>query len=152
MDPKQLAKEYVKQFNVMQLATAEDNDPWICTVHFYADDELNFYWVSSTDRHHSRHIAKNPLASATFVVHENTPEEGYVISVTASGKAEVVTDVADEIRKAYIAKLHKPANLLPDSDDSANLQKFYRLKPDSIIVFDTKNFPKNPRQEFSLTA
>lgn len=150
MDLKQLAKEHLQKINIMQLATTENNNPWICTVHFYADDELHIYWVSRTDRKHSRQIAENPLASATMVVHENTPAEDYVISVTAAGKAELVKDIPDKIKNAYVAKLNKGASLLPSADDPVNLQEFYRLKPDSIVLFDTKNFRQKPRQEFSV--
>jgi uncharacterized protein YhbP (UPF0306 family) len=149
MDPQQLAKEYLKQVNIMQLATTQDNEPWICTVHFYADDALNLYWVSRTDRKHSEQIAQNPSVGVTAVIHENTPEENYVIAVTAVGSAELVKDAPESIRSAYVEKLNKPPSLLP-SDDPKNLQEFYRLKPDTFVVFDTKNFPKDPRQEFRL--
>lgn len=148
MSPKELARQSLERIKVMQLATAEGNDPWLCTVHFYADEALNLYWVSRTDRKHSKQIAGNPKACATMVVHENTPEEEYVISVTLDGNAELVKDAQEKIREAYVAKLNKDASMLP-SDDPKNLQKFYRLTPESIVLFDTKNFPQSPRQEFS---
>ncbi|HVX57710.1 MAG TPA: pyridoxamine 5'-phosphate oxidase family protein [Candidatus Saccharimonadales bacterium] len=146
MNPKQLAKEYLRQIKVMQLATSENNVPWICTVHFYADDELNLWWSSRTDRKHSQQLANNPQASATVLVHENTPEKDYVIAVTAAGVVELVKDIPADIRQAYITKLDRPDHLLPPN----NMQEFYRLKPRSIVVFDTKNFSQDPRQEFTL--
>ncbi|HXE09808.1 MAG TPA: pyridoxamine 5'-phosphate oxidase family protein [Verrucomicrobiae bacterium] len=146
MDPKQLAQEYAQKIKIMQLATAEDNKPWVCTVHFYADKDLNLWWSSRTDRKHSQQLAKNPSASATIMVHENNPDENYVIAVTATGRAELVKDIPEEVRQAYIIKLDRPEHLLPPS----NMQEFYRLKPDSMVVFDTKNFPQNPRQEFTI--
>ncbi len=146
MDPKKLAKEYLKTIKIMQLATAENNKPWVCTVHFYADDDLKLWWSSQTTRHHSRHIDKNPLASATMLVHENTSEKDYVIAVTATGQASLVKDVPEGIKQAYITKLDRPAHLTPPN----NMQEFYCLKPESIVVFDTKNFPRDPRQEFKL--
>lgn len=146
MDSKQLAKEYLHKINIMQLATSKNDQPWVCTVHFYADDNLNLWWSSRTDRRHSEQIAGNPQASATVLVHENTPEEDYVIAVTATGKAEQVKDIPEKIKQAYITKLDRPVHLTPP----ANMQEFYRLKPESIIVFDTKNFPQSPRQEFNL--
>jgi uncharacterized pyridoxamine 5'-phosphate oxidase family protein len=144
MDPRQLAKEYLQQIKIMQLATAENNQPWVCTVHFYADDQLNLWWCSQVNRKHSQQLAKNPWASATVMVHENTPEKNYVIAVTAAGQAELVEDIPAATREAYITKLDRPDHLLPP----VNMQQFYRLKPDSVVVFDTKNFPQNPRQEF----
>lgn len=149
MDPKELSRKSLQEINILQLATAENNNPWICTVHFYADDQLNLYWVSRTDRKHSKQIAENPFASATMVVHENTPSENYVISVTLSGKAELLADVPAGIREAYVAKLNKPPNMLPDQNDPDNLQEFYRLTPSEVVLFDTKNFLKAPRQVFA---
>ncbi|HEX5456267.1 MAG TPA: pyridoxamine 5'-phosphate oxidase family protein [Candidatus Saccharimonadales bacterium] len=146
MDPKKLAKEYLENIKIMQLATAENNKPWVCTVHFYADNELNLWWSSRTDRKHSQQLAGNSQASATVLVHENTSEEDYVIAITATGKAELMKGISKEVKQAYITKLDRPAYLTPPN----NMQEFYRLKPESIVVFDTKNFPKDPRQEFKL--
>lgn len=146
MDAKKLAKEYLKKIKIMQLATAENNQPWVCTVHFYADNDLNLWWSSRTDRKHSKQLDGNPKASATVMVHENTDEEDYVIAVTATGEAGLVKNVPEEVKQAYIMKLNRPAHLTPPN----NMQEFYRLKPESIVVFDTKNFPKDPRQEFKL--
>lgn len=149
-DIKQLSIDHLKQVNILQLATAKDNKPWICTVHFYADDELNIYWVSRTDRIHSKQIDANPNVSATAVVHVNTLDEDYVIAVTLAGQAEVLTNAPAEVRQAYQTKLNKPANMLPDPEDPNNLQEFYVLKPEKLILFDTKNLAGNPRQEISL--
>ncbi len=150
MDPKELARQYLNDIKIMQLATADDNGPWVCTVHFYADGDFNIYWCSRTDRKHSQQLEKNPMASATVMVHENTPEEDYVAAVTLAGKAELMKEIPQDAREAYIAKLDRPSFLLPDPDDPKNTQEFYRLKPETMVVFDTKNFPKAPRQEFQL--
>lgn len=134
----------------MQLATCEDNAPWLCTVHFYMDNDFNFYWVSQAGRRHSAQIAENANAAVTVVIHENTPEEKYVISVTATGLVEMLSDVEPEIRRAYIEKLDKPPHMLPDPGDPENTNEFYRLQPHRITIFDTKNFPNAPKQEFEV--
>jgi general stress protein 26 len=146
MNPKKLAKEYLENIKIMQLATADKNKPWVCTVHFYADNDLNLWWASRTDRKHSLQLAGNPQASATVLVHENTAEKDYVIAVTVSGQAELVKDISENVKQAYITKLDRPEHLTPPN----NMQEFYRLRPESIVLFDTKNFPKDPRQEFKL--
>src|SRR6185312_12632726 len=113
MDPKELIKQYANQKKVMQLATAVDNQPYACNVHFYADDELNFYWISTEARRHSQEIAKNPKVSATVLVHENTSDENYVVGLTIVGEAELLgSEVDDDIGNAFVAKLgHRPALL-----------------------------------------
>lgn len=134
----------------MQLATSANDDPWICTVHFYTDDDLNFYWVSRSDRLHSEQIAQNPRVAVTVLIHENTPAEDYVIAVSLTGTAEIVEDIDDAVRSSYIAKHNKPDALLPNPDDPKNLQRFYKIKPTKFVIFDTLNLTGNPRQELAI--
>lgn len=148
MDSKELIKQYINQPIIMQLATSQDNQPWVCTVHFYADEDLNFYWVSRTDRRHSKEIAANPKVSATIVVHENTATEDWVISITAEGVAELLeTSIVQKIGQDFINKTSKDPTMLEKVMTPDNPDKFYRLKPSRVVLFDSKNFPTNPRQE-----
>jgi uncharacterized protein YhbP (UPF0306 family) len=142
-------KAYVGQANIMQLGTSENDQPWICTLHFYSDADLNFYWCSTTDRRHSKELAHNSKAACYVLVHENTPEEDYVIGISVEGKAELVHggEVAAAV-KGYVEKLGK---------DEATLQSilsgkkpFYRLKAEQIVLFNNKDFPENPRQVIRL--
>lgn len=57
----------------MQLATAVNDQPYLCTVHYYSDDNLNFYWSSKPFRRHSGEIEQNPKVSTYVLIHENTP-------------------------------------------------------------------------------
>jgi uncharacterized protein YhbP (UPF0306 family) len=151
MDVKQLISQHLADMKIMQLATSLNDEPWVCTLHFYADEQLNLYWVSRTNRHHSQQIAQNPNVSATILVHENTPDEDYVIAVTIAGTAELLTDGVDEtIRSEYQTKHQKPDTMLPDPTNPNDLQKFYRFKPARIVLFDTKNFLESPRQVLGI--
>lgn len=134
----------------MQLATSVNDASWTTTVHYYADTDLNFYWVSTQAREHSQNIAKNPNVSAAVLVHENTPAENYVIGISIAGKAELLSEPPAGIGKAYIHKLGKNKKLLEDITSGANPHKFYCLKPSRIVLFDSKNFLENPRQELEL--
>ncbi|HSX09618.1 MAG TPA: pyridoxamine 5'-phosphate oxidase family protein [Candidatus Saccharimonadales bacterium] len=151
MDLKQRIKDYLSTSRVMQLATSSDNKPWACNVHFYADDELNIYWNSSQTRRHSQDIEQNPNVAITIKIHEDTPEEYYIIGLSAEGKASILTD--EEIKKigpSYIKKLNKEKTLVEDVLSGKNSSKFYLLKPEKFVIFDTKNNTGNPRQEFTL--
>lgn len=151
MDIKKLLHDHLQKARVMHLATVVNNKPWVCNIHFYVDDDFNFYWISTTARRHSQEIEKNPNAAITIKVHEDTPEEKYVIGVSAEGKAELLNDEETaKIGKLYSKKLNKPATLIEDILSGKNPHKFYRLKPANIVLFDTKNFPDNPRQEMKI--
>lgn len=148
MDPQELARQYLDQVNIMQLATSVNGQPWACTVHYYTDEDLNFYWVSTLAREHSHHIAQNPQVAAAVLVHENTPEEPYVIGISVAGTAEFIGEEIDEqIGAGYVKKHRKDAGFLSDIASGKNPHKFYRLKPSRIILFDNKNFPEDPRKE-----
>lgn len=135
----------------MHLATAVNNKPWVCNVHFFADDDFNFYWISTPVRRHSAEIAQNANVSATIKVHEDTPDEPYVIGISVEGTAKLLTDEETKvIGRYYIDKLKKVPTLVDDILSGKNPHKFYRLKPTNIVLFDTKNFLDNPRQEYSL--
>ena len=50
--------KYLKTQTLTSLATF-GKEPWICSVYFVVDDDLNFYFVSSPDSQHSKDIEKN---------------------------------------------------------------------------------------------
>jgi uncharacterized protein YhbP (UPF0306 family) len=151
MQPEELTKQYLEQAKVMQLATSLNDQPWACTVHFYSEQNLNLYWISTLERNHSQHIAKNPKVAAAILVHLNTPEEPYVIGISLEGKAELIGQHIDEqIGQGYIQKLGRDPALLSDIASGKNPHKFYSLKPTKIVLFDSKNFPDNLRQELVI--
>jgi len=151
MDGKQLIKQFLKDARVMQLATVKDNKPWVCNVHFYADEENNLYWISTPARRHSEEIKDNANVAAAIKVHEDTPDEMYVIGISIEGTAELLTEEETKvIGRRYVEKLKKAPTLVEDILSGKNPHKFYRLKQTNIVLFDTKNFPDQPRQEYKV--
>lgn len=147
MTPRELVKKYLDEVNIMQLATSDNDQPWACNLHFYADDDLNIYWFSSEDRIHSTHIANNPNAAIAFKVLEDSSKQKDVIGVSIAGEAKCLGSKFDkEIAKNFIKKHKKPADYLDNILDGTGVSKCYVLKPRKIILFDTKNFPNEPRQ------
>src|SRR5688500_13604940 len=91
----------VESQKVMQLATAADGLPWICTVYFVLVDGA-FYWLSLPERRHSQEIEKNPAVAIAVVLQPDKPVAG----IQAEGRASVVRDI-DEIKKVlelYVRK------------------------------------------------
>lgn len=151
MNPQDLVKRYLPQVNIMQLATIDDGKPYLCTVHYYSDDDLNFYWISRSNRNHSQHIVKDPSVAAYVLVHENTQQENFVIGISIVGTAELFSSQASKsIREAFIKKHNKPSDYLDNVGSENDPEQFYRIKPSKIILFDNQNFPDEPRQEIKL--
>ena len=150
-DIKKVIKQYLEQTRVMQLATSFNDKPWICNVHFCTDNDLNFYWISTPMRRHSKEIDQNPHVAVSIKIHEDTLDEQYVIGLSVEGKAELLTEKdAKKIAAFYKNKLGKAQSLLDDIFAGRNPHKFYRLKPEKFVLFDTKNFHDNPRQEYKI--
>jgi uncharacterized protein YhbP (UPF0306 family) len=149
--PQGLAQEYLPSVNVLQLATCVGNKPYVVNVHYYSDDKGRLYWISSHKTRHSKELKENHNACAVIKVHENTTTENWIIGLTIEGTVEYLAGTPGEaIAEAYQAKLDKPQKLMDGVRDGTTEFGFYRLNPVSYSLFDTKNFPKDPKQEWSI--
>src|SRR5690606_14682804 len=83
----------------MQLATVAGNQPWVCTVYFVADDELNLYWLSWPTRRHSKELMGNSKVAAAIAIKQDQP----IIGVQIEGIAEEVEDagVVESVVQKY---------------------------------------------------
>lgn len=134
----------------MQLATFSENKMWSCNLHFYADDDMNLYWMSSESRKHSQHIAQDGRASVAIMVHEDKPDEKYVVGIQMSGRAEKVPDLVQPIKDAFFAKVGTPPAIQADIASGKIQNAFYKFTPDEVVLFSNKDFPEEPRQTVKL--
>lgn len=144
MDIKQLAKDRIKDMYVMQLATSHDDKPWICNVHFWADDDLNLYWMSVPNCRHSEEIATNGRAAAAFAVHVEAP----VVGVQIEGDAEQLFFADHQAVLRKYAKRHDHGELVEDALSGKAGFRLYRLTPHLVQVFDLQHFPDAPKQQW----
>ncbi len=150
-DLKKLIHDHLKSARVMQLATSVNHQPWVCTVHYYSDENMNLYWISTPARRHSQEIAKNQKVAVAIKIHEDTPSEKYIIGISAVGHATRMSkEEAEKIGSQYMSKLDKDPTLLKNILEGKNPHEFYCLKISKIVLFDTKNFSDNPRQEYNV--
>ena len=150
MEIKQLITDYLKEARLMQVATSQDNQPWACTVYFAFDEDLNLYWISKTDRRHSKEIRNNEKVAGT-IVFPHTPGDD-VQGIQFQGIAKELTDKKEAIiGMKYYAERYgvKPerVNTLLDGSDGHTC---YKIMPDLYVLFDEVNFPDDPRQEYKL--
>ena len=151
MNAKDLVRQYLPGVNIMQLSTSADDQPWTCNLHYYADHDLNLYWLSNPARRHSKEIEKNPKVSAAILVHENSDPKDFVIGISMQGTARQLSiDEAKEIAPSFKEKLHTDQVFLDEILAGKNPHVFYKLKPTNGVLFDNKNFPDESRQEWSV--
>lgn len=150
MDLRELIKDYLKEAKLMQLATSVNNQPWICSVWFAADEDLNIYWFSSTTRRHSAEILKNPKVAAAIVL-PHTPQDK-PRGLQLQGVAELLKQKKDILKaqSIYEGRIFTRQTITELMNNKENPHKFYRIKPTKFILFDAVNFPENSRQEYKL--
>lgn len=145
---EELIRQYLTDVKMMHLATVSDGRPWVCNVWFAADDDMNIYWFSSVTRRHSQEVANDSRVAGAMCLPQ-TPED-VPRGLQFEGVAEVLTDDAD-IQKAkavYVGRIFSEEKVEEFMTHSDRPHKFYRIRPELFVLFDVKNFPDNPRQEW----
>lgn len=144
------AEEYVDEYlslgQIMQLATSNDNNPWISTVYYIADSERNLYWLSVPERRHSKEVTNNPQVAIAVAIKQDIP----VIGIQAAGAVDVVTDsdVVEMILAAYVKKYDGAGKDFHQRFvEGKNKHQLYKLTPDTLVLFDEAHFKENPAQK-----
>ena len=66
---------YLKKHKLMAIATYGDA-PWTATVYYIVDDNLNFYFLSSSSSQHGQDIARNKrVAANVFDSHQRVTDK-----------------------------------------------------------------------------
>lgn len=146
MDIKELIKKYLAQGEVMQLATVANGKPWVCTVHFDNDEDLNLYWVSATDCRHSEEISKNAQAAVAMAIKTDWP----VVGLQFEGEAGVITDVAEaeKVVRRFAKRHNRDDKIVTEVLSDESPKRAYKFKPTHIQLFDPQDFPGDPKQQW----
>ena len=133
---EQIIREYIPQIIHMSLATAKDNKPWVCEVHFSYDDDLNIYFGSSSKTRHAQEILANPYVSGNIVTQHHKNQA--VRCVDFEGRAEMLDADAAE-RFAYPAHVVRngESQWLLDEIRKDGDMRFFRIKVSDFYVFDS---------------
>ncbi len=138
MNINELIPKYIAESELMQLATVRDNKPWICTVHFVEDSDLNLYWLSLPSRRHSQDIEKNNHVATAIAVKRNKP----VVGIQAEGTASIIQDkeTVKTIMKKYVEKYSIGGNFFDNFVAGKNQHVLYKFTPENFVLFDEMNF------------
>jgi uncharacterized protein YhbP (UPF0306 family) len=152
MSIKELIREYLSQAKLMQIATSINNQPWVCSVWFAADEDLNIYWFSSETRRHSLEVARNKHVAGTIVLPQ-TPKDP-PRGLQFQGTAQLIEDqpTIDKAILLYQDRIFSKDIIMELMNDNTKPHRFYILKPIQFILFDAVNFANTEwRQELNLT-
>lgn len=123
----------------MQLATVQSGRPWVATVYFVADDDMNIYWLSWPERRHSQELIGQSDVAAAIVIKVDQP----VIGIQLAGQAHEVTDetTVQQVMKLYVAKYNKGHKFYAAYTAGTNHHHMYKLTPSDISLFDELTYP-----------
>ena len=144
------------EHNTLSLATRSDGDPWVATVFYASDANLNLYFVSDYRTRHGRDMTANSKVAAT--INPDCANWHDVHGVQVSGEVSVV----DGMQRAkalmlYLKKFPQIDQLYakPKGEHEETIAKrlkaanFYCIKPDFIRFIDNaQGF--GHREEFTL--
>lgn len=147
MQVKDLIKQYLHEGRMMQLATVAGDQPWICTVYYMCDQDLNLYWLSFPERRHSQEVVKHPKVAAAIPIKFDTQP---VIGLQLEGSVQLVQDAetVKRVMEGYTAKYNAGKDFYRNFIDGSNKHQLYKLTPQLFVLFDEKHFPQNGRQEW----
>lgn len=92
---KKLIKEFVASRYQMVLAT-NDEYPWIATLYYSFDNDLNIYFLSNPNTLHCKHIVQNPKVAVTIADSPQAPTikkkgvQMYGLAEQIAGKQKII--------------------------------------------------------------
>ncbi len=147
-DIKKIIHAFLAECSLMQLATAKDNQPWVCNVWFAADENMHIYWISADHRRHSQEILQNSKIAATIVRPYSSQE--IPSGLQLQGKAEILTDKKEikNVRALFKKKQFNIDRIMRSMKEENKSFHFYKLNPTIFAIFDTVYFPTKARYIF----
>lgn len=81
---QELVREVLTGNRYLTLATADGEEPWVAPIEYLHDEQFNFYFFSTDDSRHSRHIEQNPTV-AIAIFDTTQPEYSADLSTSLRG-------------------------------------------------------------------
>lgn len=146
-DVEQVIRQYLPQVAHMSLATCSGEHPWVCEVHFAADEHLNLYFRSLTSRRHSQEIAANPNVAGNIITQHHLGQA--VRGVYFEGTAELLTAAPDKDAAFHVmrTRLHLSEEFRAEAD-SPDGHQFYKISVNNFYLFDS--YTSRPSRKYRL--
>lgn len=131
-DIEKIVREYITKTYHLSLATVKDNKPWVCEVHFAADDNLNLYFISMQSTRHCKEIAENPNVAGDII--KQHPLNEAPRGIYFEGIAEQI-DASDDDVAYYCSAMDREFAKVRDMLKEPNGRRMYRITPSKWATF-----------------
>lgn len=149
---KDILLTYLKSQKLTTLATCGDR-PWVATVYYVIDNDLNLYLLTSPKTEHGQNIAQNDqVACNIFDSHQQVTDKK--VGIQIQGTASVVNAVQ---KIKWLLKMWHEIN--PGKEGILNYQnmkdkvidaKVYKVTPSRIKFFNEELYPEEEFKVFYL--
>lgn len=135
-DIEKLVREIYQDGFVINLGTMDEEGPWVASVTYVFDKDLNIYWVSFPNTRHSQALQKNQKAAGTIVVNQAVGKER---ALQIEGTAILLDDSSLErerllAEKRGVAVPSEAGEILKDG------RQWYKLTPTRIELIHSELF------------
>lgn len=136
---------FLKKNGILTLAVASENTPWLCTLYYGIDDQMNLYVVTDPNNNHGKIMTKNPkVAFNIFDSHQlvTNPKKGLqgkgLISIVKGQKA--VSEALEFWHKANPGVENRiiVKNILDEESDT----KLFKITPTHLKYYNDQLYGK----------
>lgn len=135
-DIKTGIKLILNEQTLLNIASTNSSRPWLATVFFVSDDDLNLYFMSGRSSIHSTDYKENPVAAITIA--DPKSYFGKVYGLQAEGTMELCKNITTIIKMgaAYVKKFpqSKEEFINPEAYIQATGAGFYKFIPKRYIL------------------
>ena len=147
-------KEFVEKGKLLQLATLENDQPWVVSCWYTVDDDFTFYWISGQEARHTLELKRHNKVACTVTPHYSLEKLGQKVqSLSFEGVAEEVSGIKlENIYKNFVARWTLATRHINLDRIKKGLSgsRLYKVKATKLVWYDEINFPDDSRQEIVL--
>ncbi len=135
--------EFFKSNNVLTLATC-DKEPWVCTLYYGADDQLNIYLVTDPNSIHGQMIKINSIV-AFNIFDSRTAITEPKVGIQGKGACTQVKDITEVAKGLLLWHKFNPGvekNITTEDIKKWKDTKVYKIQPSYIKHFNKPLYGK----------
>lgn len=152
MKIKALIEECLQNVMQLQIATTVDSIPWIATVCYAYDSNFNLYWFSRHNTRHSKEISLNPHVAAAlsfpYAIGDKPRGLQFIGIAKEIHDKKSILQGLKALKGRYKVSPRRIFTLRHELLSHIGDYGLYQLRPESIVLYDTLNFPDSPRQVY----
>ena len=137
--------EYVKANGIMTLATVKNNEPWVCTLYYGTDEELNLFVVTDPNSIHGQQIRDGSVV-AFNIFDSHQPITKLKKGVQGKGQIKKLTYLAEITKGLWL--WHKANTGVEEKITVKDIlkkltdTKVYKIKPTYLKFFNKELYGK----------